>query len=54
MHGLEGGESRVALSYPYIRQLGDRPVFVLTAMKPYSAQDIADWEITAEQAKGRA
>jgi pimeloyl-ACP methyl ester carboxylesterase len=33
------------------RQLGDRPVFVLTAMKPYSAQDIADWEITPEQAK---
>lgn len=33
------------------RQFGDRPVFVLTAMKPYSAQDIADWEISAEQAK---
>jgi pimeloyl-ACP methyl ester carboxylesterase len=33
------------------RQLGDRPLFVLTEMAPYSEQALAYWNITAAQAK---
>lgn len=33
------------------RQLGDRPIFVLTAMARYSDQTSSIWKITAEQAK---
>lgn len=33
------------------RQLGNRPTFVLTAMQPYSPENITDWEITEEQAR---
>lgn len=32
-------------------QLGGRPLFVLTAMAPWSEQDLAYWKITADQAK---
>jgi hypothetical protein len=33
------------------RQLGDRPLFVLTAAKPQSAQDLATMKMTAAQGK---
>ncbi len=33
------------------RQLGDRPLFVLTATAPRSEQELSYWNITAEQAK---
>ena len=33
------------------RQLGDRPLFVLTAMAPWPEQFLAYWQITAGQAK---
>lgn len=33
------------------RQLGDRPLFVLSAMAPYSEQVLSYWNITADQAK---
>lgn len=33
------------------RQLGDRPLFVLTAMAPWPEQSLAYWQITAGQAK---
>lgn len=33
------------------RQLGNRPLFVLTAMARFSDQIIANWKLTAEQAK---
>jgi pimeloyl-ACP methyl ester carboxylesterase len=33
------------------RQLGDRPLFVLTAMAPWTEQFLAYWQISASQAK---
>ena len=33
------------------RQLGDRPLFVLTAMAPWTEEPLAYWKITASQAK---